>query len=867
MAFWAMFLQYVVTFLISELLRPKPDLENAKPASLGDFQFPTADEGRAVPIVWGTVRLNGPNIGWYGDLKTKAIKKKVKTGMFSSDYVIVGYRYFLGIDFMLCRGSFAPGVVDLKNGIRRIWIDDEQLRGPSSTFQASGTISFQEEYFFGGKDEGGIIGRLRIHPGSVGQAIDPYMNGVSEINSTLLPNYRGTAHVVLEQMEVGNSARVTPWSFEVRRVPNGLNIDVSPALVNGHGANPANVIYEIMTNAEWGLGITNIDVIQFQEAAVVLAQEGNSYGRIMDRPQQAKSILAEIQQQIDGFIVQEPITKLWQLRLVRETDYPSPVTDVPLFDESNTFDMEFTRGSWADTTNQVKVQFTDKDKEFKSTFAVAQDMANKIIQQDDDVTTTLNMTGIQDRSVANEFAWRELRTLSYPLAKGKIKADRSHISLLPGDLARITWPPYGIENMFIRVTRIQLGTDSANEIIYDFAEDIFRQEIPSFTDPIDTLWVRTSSDPVNASAIRIIDLPLGLQEINNGQEYGLLVTRGNGLQASYSIYYKETASTVPDLTRNNTIILAEDVSPFTPSALLAGSIEVNEGSPNSFTNDNILIDTVTDIDEIDQSAVVDDLDTSFTVQTPQNLILVDDEIMFFESLTEVGGGQWQLNNVHRGMFDTAVAPHDDNSIVWFMSEGMAEIDHTFASTTNAFAIWAMSNAGGGTQDAPDSSPTGSPEKGVVDGQVITKRYLGPSAPVNVSIDGVRLGDVDTLGDTFNINWRNRVNSFTVRSSHQEDPNDGAISGVTYNVRVYHTGVSPEVQVYSQTGIAANAGTSPQGGTHAVSAYAVDFSPTLSPWDSQSPQPFAQTYRVEIEAQTVGSPTVVSQKWTRDFTRL
>jgi hypothetical protein len=67
--FWIAFLQYIAVFLISELLRPKPDIENAKPASLGDFQFPTADEGRAVPIVWGTVRLNGPNIGWFGDLR------------------------------------------------------------------------------------------------------------------------------------------------------------------------------------------------------------------------------------------------------------------------------------------------------------------------------------------------------------------------------------------------------------------------------------------------------------------------------------------------------------------------------------------------------------------------------------------------------------------------------------------------------------------------------------------------------------------------------------------------------------------------------------------------------------------------------
>ncbi|MHC5134945.1 MAG: phage tail protein, partial [Planctomycetota bacterium] len=822
------------------------------------------DEGRAVPIVWGTVRLNGPNIGWFGDLRTKAIKKKVKTGLFSSKNVIVGYRYFLGIDFMLCRGDMTTGTPDLSNGIRKIWVQDELLRSGGSWVN-DGTISFDQPQFFGGKDEGGIVGTMRVYPGSTGQVKSSYMANLGEIVSTKLPAYRGTAHVVLEGMEVGNSANIPPWSFEVRRVPNGLNLTLANALVSGHGANPANVIYEIMTNAEWGLGISNIDEAQFSTAAAVLATEGNSYGRIMDRPVQAKQILSEIQQQIDGFIVQNPISKQWQLKLVRETDYPSPLTDVPLFNASNIKPdgLEFTRGSWADTTNQVKVQFTDRNKEFKTTFAIAQDMANRIIQNGDNVTTTLNMPGIQDRTVANKYAWRELRTLSYPLAKGKIIANREHLSLLPGDLARITWEPFGLENFFVRIGRIQLGSDDGNEIVFDWTEDIFRQEVPSFSDPDDTLWIATDQGAVNAAAVRVLSLPLGFSESNTEQQYGVMVSRGNGLQATYDLYYKEGIGSVLS-PRTDTIALAEDVSPFTPTALLSGAIEVNESSPNNLTNQTITIDTGNDIDELDTNAVVTDLDVDFAVGTPPNLILVDDEIMFYESITDLGGGSFTLNNVHRGMLDTAVAPHDDNSIVWFMSEGMAQISIPFAASTTVFALWVMSNAGGGSQGTPDSSPTGSPEKGVLTLHDISKRFEGPSAPVNVSIDGVRLGDVTTLGDTFNINWRNRVNSFTVRSKDQEDINDGAISGVDYTVRVYHTGVSPEVLVYNQTGIAANAGISPLGGTHAVSGYAVDFSPITSPW--VSPQPFAQTYRVEIEAETTGSPTVTSQKWSRDFTR-
>lgn len=55
---------YVVVFVVSEFLRPKPKLEDAVPAGLGDFGFPTATEDRVVPLIWGTVQQAGPNVVW-----------------------------------------------------------------------------------------------------------------------------------------------------------------------------------------------------------------------------------------------------------------------------------------------------------------------------------------------------------------------------------------------------------------------------------------------------------------------------------------------------------------------------------------------------------------------------------------------------------------------------------------------------------------------------------------------------------------------------------------------------------------------------------------------------------------------------------
>lgn len=47
-----------------------------KPAALEDFQAPTAEPGRPIPVVFGTVMLKAPNVVWYGDLGYEQVKTK-----------------------------------------------------------------------------------------------------------------------------------------------------------------------------------------------------------------------------------------------------------------------------------------------------------------------------------------------------------------------------------------------------------------------------------------------------------------------------------------------------------------------------------------------------------------------------------------------------------------------------------------------------------------------------------------------------------------------------------------------------------------------------------------------------------------------
>lgn len=70
---WIQLIILVVSMVISAMLAPKPPEPRA--AAIGDFDIPTADQDRAIPVIFGRVWVTGPNVVWYGDLKSTPIKK------------------------------------------------------------------------------------------------------------------------------------------------------------------------------------------------------------------------------------------------------------------------------------------------------------------------------------------------------------------------------------------------------------------------------------------------------------------------------------------------------------------------------------------------------------------------------------------------------------------------------------------------------------------------------------------------------------------------------------------------------------------------------------------------------------------------
>jgi hypothetical protein len=64
---------FIVALVVAYAMTPKPT--DAKPRTLSDVTAPTAEDGREVPVLFGTKMLEGPNCVGYGDLKAVAIRR------------------------------------------------------------------------------------------------------------------------------------------------------------------------------------------------------------------------------------------------------------------------------------------------------------------------------------------------------------------------------------------------------------------------------------------------------------------------------------------------------------------------------------------------------------------------------------------------------------------------------------------------------------------------------------------------------------------------------------------------------------------------------------------------------------------------
>ena len=325
--------------------------------------------------------------------------------------------------------------------------------------------------------------------------------------------------------------------------PSGLVNAVMLSVFGTVDANPAHIIFEVLTNPMIGMGLdptVAVNVGAFNEAAKILFGESLGLSMAWSTTTTAEDFINEVRDHINAVIFPDPETGKITLKLIRD-DYDKAALRTVTPDNAKL--TSFGRKAWGDTINEIVVTWTNPKSEQEETVTL-QDNGN-IAEQGEIVSDAKNYYGVRSAALAWSLAARDLRVAAAPLCIMEVELDRSFWNLKPGDCLKVTWPEYGISSLVMRVWEVKYGKRNSSRIVASLTEDVFSLPVSAFVKPPDTEWVDTSQQPKAPTASKVITLPpyvvasvagTGLASFEYPVAYaGVLADDPNGDTASFDL--------------------------------------------------------------------------------------------------------------------------------------------------------------------------------------------------------------------------------------------------------------------------------------------------------------------------------------------
>jgi hypothetical protein len=760
---WFTLALFVVSFLITALLTPKPEFENARAQTLNDVNFPRATEDAPIPLVLGRVRMSAPNVTWFGNFRTIPITERVKTGLFSKTTIVVGHRYFLTMDLALAMG---PGIA-----CREIYVDDK-LAWSGNTGGGAVTAVNGVGISFGGYKAGGAMNMGgNFYSGAfdlVNQPVDSIVEG--QVGAGGVPAYLGTSHIALDR-ELGESAQLRKMAFVLECYTDSLGLPNNGKI--GDDMNPAEALYQVLTDDWRGLGISPalIDVTTLQAIGTVLYNEGNGVSVQITAEATGKKVVEEILRQIDGVAYQDPETGRIIFKLIRD-DYDPDL--LPIYDEDDILKVEnFSRSGWDEVIAQVKITFPQRDKE-SDAVAISQDMATAgMIGRLR--STTIGMPFCYNKTLANQLASRERAQLSVPLFRMTLQMNRNANTLRPGDVFKVNWPDYGISNLVLRVQEFDFGSLLDGKIVVRCLQDNFALDTVVIAPPPDSGWVAPIVDPQPILVSEILEMPrffmnrvqfpipdgnagvvpLALKPSSASSGYDLLAGDTTGdldVREPEQVTYPPTGT-----------LLAE----YDELAGFAGGLDAT-----GFTLINLAGDDFSPATDVSE------------VRLGENgLLYANGEFMAFTGAVDNMNGSWTLSNIYRGLLGTSPKTHPVNTRVWQVRPelyGLGTLDDLAEDGTLYYKL--LDRVG----------PTVDEEGDVVEASQVMARWARRGQRVrNLQLGAARTGILIDDSSVRSLTWArsNRDASLIpIETDGDEVPDISDALSERYKIEVYNNGV-------------------------------------------------------------------------------
>lgn len=648
---------------------------------------------------------------------------------------IIGYRYYLGMHQVY---SLSPASAPI-TAVKKIKVGDKEAWTGNVT--ATGQISINAPDLFGGDGkEGGIVGAVDIEFGGVAQGLNSYLQ--AKCTGYPLPAFRGLLGLVLRCPQVSAmNPYIKPWMIFASRI-NGGFYPAKAAI--GTDMNPAHIIYETLTNHEFGIGIasSDIDTASFTYAADMLYTEGLGLSLFWNGEQDAEAFIDYILKHIDGVIYIKPSTGLFTLKLAR-ADYV--VGDLPILDTSNIIRVDrLSQPLPGELVSEVQVKYEDRETGEAGSVNV-HDIAIMEIQGGHSTPTVRDYQGIPTGDLAAKIAARELRALATPLITCEITCNRQAWNLNIGDVFRLQYPPLGIADAVMRVASLDYGTLTDGKIVVEAIQDVFTAADTAISTPPATGWISPWNAPAPCPASDVIEAPywvvareiLGemdslLADVN--PESGLVLTMGS--RPSHDAYNYAIYSGTSTLEKHAS-------GPFCAAATLATAI--GRADTVLAISGGVDLDTV----EADSWAYL------------------NGEILKVVSVTET------TLTVKRGILDTTANTHTSGTV--FFAGDSHGIDLTEWANGQTINVRLLPRTGLGSlllASAPNDSVK------------MARRFIRPYPPGYTRINGTE-HPTSVSGD-LSITWVHRDRTLqTAYLVEQTEASIGPEVGTTYTVRIYN----------------------------------------------------------------------------------
>lgn len=509
--------------------------------------------------------------------------------------------------------------------------------------------------------------------------------------------------------------------------------------------NPAHIIYQCITDTEWGMGYptASIDSTSFTAVADALYEEGFGLSMLWNQQEAIDQFLQIVLDHIGGILYVDPASSKFALKLIR-ADYDRGT--LPLYGPSTLISAEdYQRQAWGETVNEITVVYASVAGKDES--ATVQDLAN-IAVQGGVVAQTRNYPGIRKASLAQRVAMRDLQAGSTPLASIKLTATRAAWQVFPGDVFRLTWPEYGIDDVVYRCLAVNRGTLTDGQIIIDAVEDVFGLPDNTYLVEQPGGWVDPSQTPAAAPYRKLLEAPYwdlarnltaaDLDYVDALSGYlETLAVRPGGAATNYDIHAR-VGSAAYELAGNGD---------FCPSATVVSAL--------TKTTTAITLANGVDLDIVETGGYA----------------IIDDEYVLVSAIDATAG----TATISRGLLDTVPAEHSAGARIWF-----ADAYQGFSSTEYADGeevdVKLLPSTGQGTLDI-SMAP--------VDSLTIDQRQYRPYPPGNVLVNTTAYPEwIDGLA-ALALTWAHRDRlAQTAYLVEQDEASIGPEAGTTYTLRVY-----------------------------------------------------------------------------------